>query len=157
MIINEHLLPAVAPTTLLKKKLRIPGLQRPSYTESLSGLTSSTPRVRTHTLDPPPKSSTPSLCGIHLAGRMRNSFRSLMVTKKKTYILEDHQLACGLSVIFTCRAYFIIKSPTSPFRGLIIIWVWCLLLSYLSSCSRLRPALPRSFLLPAPWDPRALF
>ena len=29
-----------------------PGLQRPSRTESTSGLTSSTPRVRTHTLDP---------------------------------------------------------------------------------------------------------
>ena len=31
-----------------------PGLRRPSHTESTSGLTSSTPMVRTHTLDPTP-------------------------------------------------------------------------------------------------------
>ena len=31
-----------------------PGLQRPSHTESSSGLTSSTPMVRTHTLNPTP-------------------------------------------------------------------------------------------------------
>ena len=36
-----------------------PGLQRPSRTDSTSGLTSSTPRVRTHTLDPTPDAPRP--------------------------------------------------------------------------------------------------
>ena len=36
-----------------------PGLQRPSHTESTSGMTTSTPMVRTHTLDPTPDAPRP--------------------------------------------------------------------------------------------------